>query len=81
MVYKVIDKVGDKYVYVLDWNSVNLDVLYEINWVEYKSNWVDWGLRGMLWGYYIYGRDSVIIFDMGECGCIKRVIKGVIILY
>ena len=23
------------------------------------------GLRGVLWGYYIYGRDSVIIFDMG----------------
>lgn len=55
-------------------------MLCEINEVDYKSNWVDWGLRGVLWGYYIYGRDSVIIFDMGEGG-IKRVIKGVIILY
>ena len=58
MIDKVIYKVGDKYVYVLDWISVNLDMLYEINWV-------DWELRGVLWGYYIYGRDSVIIFDMG----------------
>ena len=39
------------------------------------------GVMRVLCGYYIYGRDSVIIFDMGECGCIKRVIKGVIILY
>ena len=41
-------------------------MLYEINEVDYKSNWVDWELRGVLWGYYIYGRDSVIIFDMGD---------------
>ena len=69
MIDKVIYKVGDKYVYVLDWISVYVRyVLYEINWVER--------------GYYIYGRDSVIIFDMGDVGeCIKRVIKGVIILY
>ena len=33
--------------------------------VLYEINEVDWGLRGVLWGYYIYGRDSVIIFDMG----------------
>ena len=55
-------------------------MLYEINEVESKSNWVDCGVKGVLWGYYIYGRDSVIIFDMGDGG-IKRVIKGVIILY
>ena len=65
MVYKVVDKVGDKYVYVLGWISVNLDMLYEINEVDYKSNWVDWELRGVLWGYYIYGRDSVNVFYMG----------------
>ena len=40
---KVVYKVGDKYVYVLGWVSVNLDMLYEINWV-------DWELRGVLWG-------------------------------
>ena len=41
------------------------------------------GVIGVLWGYYIYGRDSVIMFDMGiyVCECIKRVIKWVIILY
>ena len=63
---KVGDKVSDKWqikwgiknVYVLIQISVDLDMLYEINEV-------DWGLRGVLWGYYIYGRDSVIIFDMG----------------
>ena len=59
---------------------VDLDMLYEINEVESKSNWVDCGVKGVLWGYYIYGRDSVIIFNMGDGG-IKRVIKGVIILY
>ena len=63
MVDKVVDKVGDKYVYVFDWNSVNLDMLYEINWV-------DWELRGVLWGYYIYGRDSVIILYMGIYVCV-----------
>ena len=25
------------------------------------------------WGCYIYGRDSVIIFDMGICGCMKGI--------
>ena len=40
------------------------------------------GVKRGVMGYYIYGRDSVIIFDMGDGGeCIKRVIKGVIILY
>ena len=43
MIDKVVYKVGDKYVYVLDWNSVNLDMLYEINWV-------DWELRGCYGG-------------------------------
>ena len=36
-------------------------------------------MREGYWGYYIYGRDSVNVFDMGVWG-IKRVIKGVIIL-
>ena len=35
MIDKVIYKVGDKYVYVLDWISVYVRyVLYEINWVD-----------------------------------------------
>ena len=46
----MVDKVGDKNVYVLGWISVDLDMLYEINEVDYKSNWVDWELRGVLWG-------------------------------
>ena len=36
--------------------------------VLYEINWIDCGVMRVLWGYYIYGRDSVIIFDMGIYG-------------
>ena len=48
--------------------------------VLYEINRVDCGVKRGVMGYYIYGRDSVNVFYMGDGG-IKRVIKGVIILY